>query len=236
MKKLAVLFALLGVAAMITGASAKQNIGSVGKGHGIAVHSHDSNPCAGSNLMLNYDGSGENGYAWQYGGEVAPYYGAFAEGYNGNGCVCGVALFLTQVGYNTGQLVDAYVFGSDGNNPTTVLSTTTGLNPGSVAFWPSISESDLAVSNTPVSGDFFVGFWGEWPGALAPFYIAADLNGFGGLPRTNIAPGIGYPTGWNDPSIIWGTTMAMGIGAYVTTDCIVPTHEATWGAIKHLYN
>jgi len=240
MKKLAVLFALLGVAALITGASAKQNIGSVGKGHGVAVHSHDTNPCAGSTEYLNYDGTGENGYCWQYGGVVAPYYGAFADGYNATGCVCGVALFLTQIGYYTGgNVVDAYVFASDGNNPTTVLGSTTGLNPGTIAFWPSISESDLAISPVNVSGDFFVGYWGNWPNGFCQFYCAADLNGFGGLPRTNIAPGIGYPTGWNDPSIIWGPTMAMGIGAFVNPPSAcggTPTKNETWGAIKHLYN
>lgn len=240
MKKLAVLFALLGVAAMITGASAKQNMGSVGKGHGIAVHSHDTNPCPGSTLMLNYDGSGENGYCWQYGGVVAPYYGAFAEGYNAapNSGVCGIALFLSQIGYYTGgNVVDAYVFGSDGNNPTNVLGSATGLNPGTIAFWPSISESDLAIGPVCVNGDFFVGYWGNWPNGFCQFYCAADLNGFGGLPRTNIAPGIGYPTGWNDPSIIWGPTMAMGIGVYSSGPCIVPipVKATSWGSIKRLY-
>jgi hypothetical protein len=235
MKKLAVLFALLGVAAMITGASAKQNIGSVGRGHGVAIHNHDTNPCPGSSLMQNYDGSAENGYCWQYGGEVAPDYGSFAEGYNATGVVCGVALWLSQGGaYTPGPVVDVRVYGSDGNNPTTVLGVTTGLNPGAIGMWPTISQCDLAIGNVNVAGDFFVGYWGNWPNGGCQFYCAADLNGFGGLPRTNIAPGIGYPTGWNDPSIVWGTTMAMGVGAYVTT--VVPVQTTSWGAIKHLYN
>jgi len=237
MKKLAVIFALLGVAALMSTAGARENIGSVGMGHGIAVHGSDTNPCPGSTLFLNYDGTGENGYCWQYGGLVAPDYGAFADGYSvgSPSAVCGVALFLSQIGYYTGgNVVDAYVYGSDGNNPTSVLGVSTGLNPGSIAYWPSISQNDIDIADVNVTGDFFVGYWSNWPGAYCQFYVAADLDGFGGLPRTNIAPGIGYPTGWNDPSIIWGPTMALGIGAYVSGPS--PTKETTWGSIKHLYN
>jgi len=238
MKKLAVLFALLGVAAMMTSAVARENIGSVGMGRGIAVHGSDANPCPPATLYQNYDGTAENGYCWQYGGVVPPDYGAFAEGYSlGGTCwyVCGLALWLTQVGYYTGgPVVDAYVYDSDGVNPSTVLGATTGISPGAIAYWPSISQNDVAITAVAVPGDFFVGYWSNWPGSLCQFYCAADLDGFGGLPRTNIAPGIGYPTGWNDPSIIWGPTMAMGVGCWVSGP--TPTKETTWGAIKHLYN
>jgi len=235
MKKLAVLFALLGVAAMMSGASARENVGSVGLGHGIAVHGGDTNPCPGSTLMTNYDGTGENGYCWQYGGVVAPDYGAFAEGYSASGSVCGIQLNLTQIGYYTGgNVVDAYVYDSNGTNPTTVLGVTTGCNPGTIAFWPSISNNDIDINDVNVNGNFFVGYWSNWPGQFCQFYVGADLDGFGGLPRTNIAPGIGYPTGWNDVSIVWGPTMAIGVGAYVSSG--TPVQESTWGAIKHLYN
>jgi len=240
MKKLAVIFAILGVAAMMSSAGARENIGSVGMGHGTVVHGSDVNPCTGSTLYLNFDGTTENGYCWQYGGIVAPDYGAFAEGYDAGGtaCVCGIALILTQIGYYTGgNVVDAYVYGSDGNNPTATLGMTPAMNPGTIAYWPSASQSDLDINDVEVPGPFFVGYWSNWPGAYCQFYCAADLDGFGGLPRTNIAPGIGYPTGWNDPSLIWGPTMAMGVGAYVIPGtCGVPTKETTWGSIKHLYN
>jgi hypothetical protein len=87
-----------------------------------------------------------------------------------------------------------------------------------------------------VTGPFTVGFWGNWPGVLCGYFCAADLNGFGGYPWTNVAPGIGYPTGWNDPSIIWGTTQSMGCGAYFGTECgPIPADSQTWGSIKALF-
>jgi hypothetical protein len=244
MRLLTAFLAVLSVAAFAVGAGARENIGSVGPGHGIAVHGSDENPCPGSNFHLNYDGTAENGYCWQYGGLVPPDYGAFAEGYNNNSSstyICGVALFLSQIGYYSGgNVVDVYVYGSDGNNPTSVLGVTTGLNPGAIAYWPAVSQNDIAINQVAVDGDFFIGYWSNWPGAYCQFYVGADLDGFGGLPRTNIAPGIGYPTGWNDPSMIWGPTMALGIGAYegvgIPPPDPVPTREATWGSVKHLFH
>jgi hypothetical protein len=236
MKKLAVLFALLGVVALVSGASAIQNAGSVGIGHGIAVPGNDTNPCPGSTNLLNYDGTAENGYCWQYGGVVpGSSYGAFAEGYDagGAGYVCGIELFLTSIG-NPSQPADLYVWDSDGTNPNNVLSLTSGVAINGVGMWPSITQFDLGIGDTAVTGAFFVGYWANFSGQGCGYFIAADLDGFGGLPRTNIAPGIGYPTGWQDPSGVWGPTMALGIGCYLRGS--TPTQETTWGAIKHLYN
>jgi hypothetical protein len=144
MKKLAILFALLGVVAGTAGAV---NNGSVGHGQGIILPSQDTNPCGGL-LLLNFDGSAENGYCWQYGGIVPPYYGAFAECYD----------------------------------------------PGNGVQW--------------------VGYWANYSTAPCGYFIAADTNGFGGCPFTNIAPGIGYPTGWGNVSAVWGPTQSIGIGAW----------------------
>ncbi len=102
------------------------------------------------------------------------------------------------------------------------------------AIWPSITLADIDTSDQMVNGGFFVGYWGEWPGAMAGWFIGADLNGFGGMPRTNIAPGIGYPTGWNNVSVIWGPTAAIGIDAY-TLCCPVPVERSTWGRVKSTY-
>ena len=52
---------------------------------------------------------------------------------------------------------------------------------------------------------------------------------------TNIAPGIGFPTGWNDVSVVWGPTVALGIGAEVLPCEPTPTKTTSWGAIKALY-
>lgn len=231
MKKLAMLFALT---LMVAGGAMAADEASVGIGTGVIIPSGDENPCPGSELLCNHDGSFENGYAWQYGGVVAPYYGAFAEGYNASGNLCGMQFHFTTVsGLYANQAFDVYAWDSDGVNPNNVLSVTVNLHVPMPAIWPNISAHDINSDDVAVAGDFFVGYWGNWPGLLTGWYIAADLDGFGGLPRTNIAPGIGYPTGWQDPSIVWGPTQALGICAYVGGP--IPVEETTWGAIKALY-
>jgi len=237
MKKLAILFALLGVVGAANAAVLTH--GSVGFGHGVQVPSVDT--ACSSNLLLNYDGSAENGYCWQYGGIAPPYYGAFAERYNFDGYLCGVELLLTGVGYPCAPC-DVYVWGDAGGIPGNVLATCAGVNPCPVATWPNISTHDICCTgNMAISGNFWVGYWGgNFSGGPCGYFIAADLNGFGGCPMTNIAPGIGYPTGWNNASIIWGPTQALGLGAWVSSsqNCAgpVPNKTSTWGQIKHLYN
>ncbi len=111
MKKLSMLFALLGVVAIVSGALAVSPANQTGKGKGIiAPHSGDTNPCSGSTLLLNADGSYENGFTWWYGGQVAPYYGAFAEGYSATGTCCGQQWAITtESGMYQGQKADAYI-------------------------------------------------------------------------------------------------------------------------------
>lgn len=233
MKRLAFFFALLGLVA--TGASAVENIGSTGAGTGIILPSQDSDPCPPSTLYLNFDGSAENGYCWQYGGIVPPNYGAFAECYDaGVNSVCGIQLLLTGIGYPC-NVFDAYVWDDGGGFPGNVLSMTGGLNPCPVATWPSISTHDMAITNTPVTGLFWIGYWANNSAQPCGYFIAADTNGFGGCPFTNIAPGIGYPTGWNNVSAVWGPTQSIGIGAWLGVGPN-PVQETTWGSVKSLYN
>lgn len=177
-------------------------------------------------FQIHSDGVYENGYAWSNDGVAAPNYGAFAECYNvSTHPICSIVLDLTQVGYQSGQTLDAYIWDSYAGAPGTVLTLVAGVNPGPIAFWPSISRHTIAtgIDNCPV-GDVWAGFWGDWPGASPGWFVAADIAGFGGLcPFTNVAPGIGYPTGWQDVSIIWGQTQALGIGIEVDefTECDV---------------
>lgn len=72
-----------------------------------------------------------------------------------------------------------------------------------------------------------MGYWPEWPQDVQGWFVGADLDGFGGgCPYTNIAPGLGYPTGWNHVSIVWGPTRALGIAAEVT-ECTTPVNDTT---------
>ena len=241
MKKLSLLFAMLGVVALV-GAAGAANVVSTGAGHGIVIENPTpDNICAGATLKTNDDGSYENGYSWAYAGAVAPYYGAWAEGFTltaGNTAVCGMKFGLTQIGAQDGLLLDAYVWDAAGTNPGNVLSVTTGIAPGTIGMWPNISQHDIDITDVAVPSGYFVGWWGNWAGVGNGWYVASDENGFGGgLPRTNIAPGIGFPTGWNHPNVVstFAGCQDLGIAVYEIGGPI-PAQTTTWGAIKNLYN
>ena len=68
-----------------------------------------------------------------------------------------------------------------------------------------------------------VSYWADFSTQGCGYYVAADLNGPGGCPMTNIAPGIGYPTGRNNASVVWGPVQAIGIGSWFGAG--VPTKE-----------
>jgi len=241
MKKLTLLFALLGVVALVGNAGAV-NVANTGISHNTTIVSNPApdNICAGSTLKVNHDGTFENGVAWMNAGEVAPYYGAFAEGYTlsaGMTTLCGMRYFFsTLAGYYLGQLADIYAWDASGSNPGNVISLTAGVNVGVPGTWPTITPHDIDIFDIAVPTNYFVGYWGVWPGATLGWFCAIDVDGLAGLPRTNIAPGIGYPTGWQNPSIVWSTSgvTSMGIGVYELGGG-VPTDENTWGSIKNLY-
>lgn len=186
-------------------------------------------------LSFNADGTYENGYTWQYGGVVAPNYGAFAECYAGTGLVCSVVLDLTQIGNYSGQCADVYVWSDAGGSPGNVLCVRAGSSVPAIAYWPSVNRHTISLDYCCIDGAFWAGYWGNWPGAAAGWFVGADLDGFGGCPYTNIAPGIGYPTGWNNVSIAWGPTQAIGIGIELTDCDVTPTQKSTWGGIKALF-
>ena len=82
---------------------------SVGAGSGINLPCACDPTCGYASLSINYDGSLENAYCWQYGGVVPPTYGAFAERFDLFGAACGVELALTGLGNPCGTL-DAYIW------------------------------------------------------------------------------------------------------------------------------
>lgn len=231
MKKLSM---LLAVAALVVGVSANaaNESTSTGLGNGVLQDNQDGGCGA---LVMNSDGSYENGYAWQYGGVVAPDYGAFAEGYaTPNQKFCSVVMDLTQTGNAAGGVCDVYAWADAAGTPGAVLGVTVGFGPTGIAFWPSASRH-VASIDADCANTTWVGYWGNWPGQFTKWYVGADLDGFGGLPYTNIAPGIGYPTGWNNVSIVWGPTQAIGLGGELVDCEPSPTEETTWGQIKNLY-
>jgi hypothetical protein len=141
----------------------------------------------------------------------------------------------TLPGYFYGQTCDVYVWeGGVTRAPGTVLGMVPGNVLSNVPVWPTVGENDVVVPGYVVQGEVTVGYWGNWPGASCAYFIGADLDGYGGYPWTYIAPGIGYPTGWNDPSVIWGLTQSLGLGlVYVWNS---PVESQSWGSIKSMFN
>ena len=190
-------------------------------------------------LLMSADGTYENGYGWDYAGVVPPYYGAFAECYSGtNVTVCSAEFDFSGSGWQVDETMDVYVWGDDGGKPGAVRCAKFDVDPGPVAFWPEISHHSVPMGCDCLDGTFWVGYWGNWPGQGEPsWFIAVDLNGLGGCSFTNIAPGIGFPTGWNDVSVVFGpsSNRSLGIGCEVVSCNPVPTRDASWGAVKSLY-
>ncbi|MCB9465604.1 MAG: hypothetical protein H6682_18085 [Candidatus Eisenbacteria bacterium] len=202
----------LGLLGLVTpSAHAANPASSVGLGHGTVGSYQGEGGCG--DLMMNGDGTYENGYTWQYGGVVPPYFGAFAECYPAVAPVCAVVLDLTQTGTQFGHLMDVYVWDDDNESPGAVSCVITNVDPGPVAFWPSLSRHVIEVPNCGAGSRVWVGYWGTWVDEINGWWIGADLDGYGGCPRSNIAPGIGYPTGWQNVSVVWGPTQSIGIGA-----------------------
>ncbi|MBK8232491.1 MAG: hypothetical protein IPK72_18410 [Candidatus Eisenbacteria bacterium] len=204
---------------------------SVGPGEGVLIPESRGTGCG--TLSMNADGQYENGIGWSYGGVRPPYFGAFAECYQGGDEVCSLVLDLTQTGSHFDDSIDAYLWDSDGTCPGNVIAVQFGYVPSSIAYWPSVSRHTVNF-NQFVPGEFWAGYWGNWPGQYVPFYVAVDLDGFGGCPVTNIAPGLGYATGWQNASVVWGPMKALGIGVEMN-QMPVPIQAASWGRVKALY-
>ncbi len=230
--------ALLAVLALAGFAANAQNFSSTGYSDQTTIIEPEPDDCAGGHLSYNHDDSFENGYCWQYGGTVPPYYGAFGEGYSlgRGGVICG-AFWLTQLGYFNGRPADLYVWeGGVTAPPGLVEGVVFGQVFQNIATWPLISRH---VVNMYIGacGEFTIGYWADFSAETCQWFCAADQNGFGGHPWTNVAPGMGYPTGWQDPSPIWGPTQSLGFGSWFDPDftCGSPVEAETWGSIKSLF-
>jgi hypothetical protein len=180
----------------------------------------------------------DSGYAWQFDGVVPPEFGAFAECVELDSLVtvCDVVLDLSQTGAETNEVCDVFIWSDSGSIPGTVIAVRVGFQIGPIAVWPSVSRHHVPL-DTCMEGRAWVGYVGSWPGAEAPYYVAADLDSGTGCPRTNVAPGLSYPSGWVNVSVVWQETAALGIGVEIDFSACEPspTHRSSWGAIKSLY-
>ena len=193
----------------------------------------------------NCDGTWESGYAWRLTGCQEPYYGAFAEGFMGPAGIQAIRVYLSTTPNDwNGQSTDFYVWGDAGGMPGNVLQIRPGIVFEEVGYYPEVSVHEVSIHALADNEPFYVGSWGDWPGAYHGYWVMADRNGPGGAPWTCISPDAGFPDGWQDPSIVWGTTRSMGYGVYVTRlpssveelpESPIDDQRTTWGQVKSLY-
>ncbi len=215
------------------GAEASQDAVALGYREDTEIRHAQPDDCLGA-LTFNHDDSFENAYCWQIEGVAPPYYGAWGEAYDLGAATieCGVFWFTTVSNF-IAPPIDVYVWdGGAYGPPGEVLSMITDVTV-SLAFWPVVYQNNIEIGCS-VTQDFTVGYWEPAQGQLCYIFCAADENGPDGNPWTNIAPGIGYPTGWHHPCVVHLQCVSMGIGATVTE---YPSAVAgpTWGMIKGIF-
>ncbi|MCC7143280.1 MAG: hypothetical protein IT349_14370 [Candidatus Eisenbacteria bacterium] len=187
-------------------------------------------------LLFTADGTYENGIAWSYGGIRSPFYGAFAECYTGAAEVCTAVFDFTQIGLQFDTRMDVYLWDDAGGCPGNVLCLMAGVDPGPIAFWPTVSRHEIELAGCCVPETWWIGYWRDEIGGAAGWFSAIDVDGAAsGCAKTCIAPGIGYPAGWQDASIVWGPMSAIGIGARVRPCDPVAVEQKSWGGVKALY-
>ena len=224
---------LLACIAVASTVAASEPRGALGPGEGVVAQGDEPTGCG--TLVMNTDEAYENAYNWQYNGVVLPDYGAMAECYDGPVEVCSIILDATGEGFHLDRWADLYVWADNGGLPGAVVASVPHAYIGVPPVYPTFRRYVFDVPDVECLDRAWVGYWPDNPDASVLWYIGADLDGPGGCAMTNIAPGIGYPSGWQNVSVAWGPTQALGIGAEVIPCDPVPTMETTWGQVKALY-
>ena len=202
----------------------------------VIVIGPGTDECTGD-LFYNHDGSFENGACWQFAGIVSPYYGAFGETFDlGDVYVECMAIWVSQIGNWTDQSMDLFVWeGGVSDEPGPVMAMFGDRHMYNVPYWPTAGQNDFEVCIT-CSGEFTVGYWGHFADCDCGWYTVADFNDSPGHAWTCVAPGIGYPSGWQHPRIIWSDPFnSLGFGVYIQ-DTPSPREAPTWGSIKELFD
>ncbi len=222
------------VAFTAKGTTGQEGAVDCGYSEDTVIQSAGRYECTGARVY-NHDDSFENGYCWEGAPSTPPYYGAWGEAYDlGEVTVeCGVYWFTAAPGSFT-QWIDIYIWdGGLQGPPGNVLYVASGVPVQNVPYWPAIGACNLEIGCC-VNGDFTVGYWDDRSQTLCELFCAADENGSGGYPWTCIAPGTGYPSGWQHPNVVHPNCVSMGIGVTVTSTPS-PAESQTWGAIKSTF-
>lgn len=224
------LMLILGIAAT-AGGEKFDRLGTATPGAVVPASNHD---CTGTRFH-NHDETFEGAFCWQYGGVMPPFYGAFAEGFDLGAAriECGT-IWVTRVWDFAPHPYDLYIWeGGISVPPGNVLHVVTGCIPENIPLWPTMGANSAEIGQA-VETEFALGYWTDFSAMQCAYFLGGDLDGTGGFPWTCIVPGIGYPTGWQDPSLVWGPIRSLGLGG-TYTEIPTPMESETWGGIKRLF-
>lgn len=187
-------------------------------------------------LTLHGDGTYESSHAWGGFSNTPRDVGAFAERFDELGQVCSAVFDLTRTAGQSGLgNMDVLVWEDQGGSPGAVLYLRSGINPGAIDVWPSVSRHTVPMAHCNRTGPWWLGYWGSWGSGPAAWSIAIDTNGPPGISKTKVALGLPYPPGWQDLSLVVPSARALGIGANMRaesvverTRCQLPEGDCTW--------
>jgi len=209
----------------------------LGPSHETSIRPSTRDDCTGGPLQANHDFTFETAYGWDYWGAWPEPNGAFGEAFDlGAGTIVCGAYWLTYYPALEVGTANLYVWeGGISGPPGAVVALVTDVAFDNIPLWPEVGENAVAIDHA-VDGEFTIGYWPDWgpyPGEPG-FFCAADESGPKGHPWTYVAPGIGLPSGWQDPDVAFGDCRSLGIGLYFH-EGLTPARGPTWGAVKSLF-
>ena len=212
---------------------ARAEVHSLGYSEETRILPHLGEDCTGV-LIHSHDDSFETAVAWSGAAVQPPYFGAFAESYDLGqvNIECG-AFWLTQTGGFVDDTADIYIWsGGITGEPGGVLWMLSDHLFAPPAVWPNLSQHNVEIGHC-IDGEFTIGLRPNH-GAAAIIFTGMDRD-TDSNPWTCIAPGIGYPEGWQHPSVVFGhPQVTMGIGVHATG--FTRVQSSTWGAVKALFD
>jgi len=176
-------------------------------------------------FLKNADNSYEAALSWT-GSGTAGHYGTFAEPFelptDRDGSPCLAILQFSDNGNHVETEIDLIFWADDDGQPGEVLGMLEGLPLGYIAEWPSLAQRTQEVYELQpigIRGKFWAGLRAVVDPDKCSLMMLADVSGDPNQGQrramTRIAPGLGYPEGWQSLEVLLGQPAALGIGVVV---------------------
>lgn len=169
-------------------------------------------------LVANADGSWESGLRWGPEGVEGPEFGAFAERMPVTGAITAVEVTLGRLDHSgpTSFLLEVFVWADAEGLPGPVVALASFDFVGELPVLPLADVLSVPIEapilRTPWAGARITS---NADGDLVA--VAADLDGGAFVaPMTNIAPGLGFPVGWQPVGTVFEPARSLGIAATMT--------------------